>query len=70
MRGATCFVWLALAGFAAGLKGADFNEKFHQYLQEAFLLNETYFEWEGYDGWYNNPAHPDWGGAGNNYSLW
>ena len=22
------------------------------------------FEWEGYDGWYNNPAHPDWGGAG------
>lgn len=22
-------------------------------------------EWEGYDGWYNNLAHPDWGGAGN-----
>ena len=22
------------------------------------------YEWEGYDGWYNNPAHPDWGGAG------
>ena len=21
-------------------------------------------EWEGYDGWYNNPAHPEWGGAG------
>lgn len=21
-------------------------------------------EWEGYDGWYNNLAHPDWGGAG------
>lgn len=20
-------------------------------------------EWEGYDGWYNNLAHPDWGGA-------
>lgn len=23
-----------------------------------------YYEWEGYDGWYNNPSHPDWGGAG------
>ena len=22
------------------------------------------YEWEGYDGWYNNPSHPDWGGAG------
>jgi len=25
---------------------------------------EEYYEWEGYDGWYNNPAHPEWGGAG------
>ena len=25
---------------------------------------KTDFEWEGYDGWYNNPAHPEWGGAG------
>lgn len=24
-----------------------------------------YFEWQGYDGWFNNPAHPEWGGAGN-----
>ncbi len=23
-----------------------------------------YYEWEGYDGWFNNPAHPEWGGAG------
>ena len=22
------------------------------------------YEYESYDGWYNNPAHPDWGGAG------
>ena len=22
------------------------------------------FEWESYNGWYNNLAHPDWGGAG------
>ena len=21
------------------------------------------YEWESYDGWYNNPAHPEWGGA-------
>lgn len=26
--------------------------------------NQTEYEWEGYDGWFNNPAHPDWGGAG------
>ena len=26
--------------------------------------NETHYEWQGYDGWYNNPSHPDWGGAG------
>ena len=25
---------------------------------------EVHFEWENYDGWYNNPAHPEWGGAG------
>ena len=24
----------------------------------------TDYEWIGYDGWYNNPAHPEWGGAG------
>ena len=26
--------------------------------------NRTHFEWENYDGWYNNPAHVEWGGAG------
>ena len=26
--------------------------------------NETHYEWENYDGWFNNPAHPEWGGAG------
>ena len=26
--------------------------------------NETHYEWESFDGWYNNPSHPDWGGAG------
>ena len=28
------------------------------------IHQEEYYEWEGYDGWYNNPAHPEWGGAG------
>lgn len=28
-----------------------------------FSEQENY-EWEGYDGWFNNPAHPEWGGAG------
>lgn len=25
---------------------------------------EEHYEWENYDGWFNNPAHPEWGGAG------
>lgn len=28
------------------------------------ISDVEYYEWEGYDGWYNNPAHPEWGGAG------
>ena len=28
------------------------------------VVVETHYEAEGYDGWYNNRAHPDWGGAG------
>ena len=27
------------------------------------------WEWAGYDGWYNNLAHPDWGGAGNTFPF-
>eukprot|EP00118_Oscarella_pearsei_P006944 m.32550 g.32550 ORF g.32550 m.32550 type:complete len:1691 (+) comp31668_c0_seq3:179-5251(+) len=30
--------------------------------QDSIQTTETY-EYEGYDGWYNNLAHPDWGGA-------
>lgn len=26
--------------------------------------NNEEYESESYDGWYNNKAHPDWGGAG------
>ncbi len=25
---------------------------------------KIHYEWETFDGWYNNPAHPEWGGAG------
>ena len=32
--------------------------------------NETRYEWESYDGWYNNPAHPEWGGAGKQSDLY
>ena len=27
-------------------------------------FKESHYEWENYDGWFNNPAHPEWGGAG------
>ena len=28
------------------------------------IYDDVEREYEGYDGWYNNKAHPDWGGAG------
>ena len=31
------------------------------------IHEEEYYEWQGFDGWYNNPAHPEWGGAGGFY---
>ena len=31
--------------------------------------SEPGYEWEGYDGWFNNPAHPDWGGAGRRFAA-
>ena len=34
-------------------------------------LSEThYYEWQGYDGWFNNPSHPDWGGAGEHTNIY
>ncbi len=41
---------------------ADRNEK--SFSQKGMFSNASYFEWESYDGWYNNLAHPEWGGAG------
>ena len=39
----------------------NFNPEFSQFKN----FSETeYYEWESFDGWYNNPAHPEWGGAG------
>ena len=32
--------------------------------------DEENFEWESYDGWFNNPAHPEWGGYGEHCSNW
>lgn len=37
-----------------------FQIEFNTQAQEG----EFEYEWESYDGWYNNLAHPDWGGAG------
>ena len=31
--------------------------------------DRKYYEWESYDGWFNNPAHPEWGGAGKLVEL-
>ncbi len=33
-------------------------------LEPPTFSEREYFEWESYDGWFNNPAHPEWGGAG------
>ena len=33
------------------------------------INEEEHYEWEGYDGWYNNPAHPEWGGAGRQLQI-
>lgn len=46
----------------AKIKNFSMNGK--EYFSEV-----EYFEWQGYDGWFNNPAHPEWGGAGKPYKL-
>ena len=61
---------VAIAVIALRVSAQTYPEQFESDLIEAFensnRSEEDYlhFEWEGYDGWYNNPAHPDWGGAG------
>jgi len=39
----------------------DFKPEFSAFTN---FSQTPYYEWESYDGWYNNPAHPEWGGAG------
>lgn len=36
---------------------------------ESAFSNVKYYEWESFDGWFNNPAHPEWGGAGKPYKT-
>lgn len=70
MSAAAAVVLATLIAIVASGSAQNFLEEFHADLQEAFDNSHRddeeyqYFEWEGYDGWYNNPAHPDWGGAG------
>ena len=44
---------------------ANFND---QYITSRFVnitfSDEKNFEWESYDGWFNNAAHVEWGGYG------
>jgi hypothetical protein len=48
--------------------GADLtvnNQAFISTLVESFMFsNEENYEWESYDGWFNNAAHVNWGGFG------
>jgi len=37
--------------------------------QRLVFSNVSAFEWESYDGWYNNLAHPEWGGAGEYWHI-
>ena len=61
---------VAACGLQVSAQSQSFEEYFEERIRNAFENSsrddEEYlrFEWEGYDGWYNNPAHPDWGGAG------
>ena len=51
------FITVPLSGDASKHK-ADFpkiSERTHE---------ESEIEYEGYDGWYNNRAHPEWGAVG------
>ena len=42
----------------------DNNNTADRNLDTPTFSEKKYFEWEAYDGWFNNPAHPEWGGAG------
>ena len=43
---------------------AEVENRTSNFGMDRLNYNESHYEWENYDGWYNNPAHPEWGGAG------
>lgn len=51
---------LVLLAFAALSQAQNLDEL----ARDSLDPDQVNYEWEGYDGWYNNPAHPEWGGAG------
>ena len=55
----------------------DLNENDRANIVEELNVSRTienstgvYYEWETFDGWYNNPAHPEWGGAGKDRAYY
>ena len=47
------------------LVDSDINEADQSKILRRLNFSEVeYYEWEGYDGWFNNQAHPEWGGSG------
>eukprot|EP00117_Sycon_ciliatum_P031665 scpid15779/ scgid24724/ Dual oxidase 1 len=56
---AASFLLLAVAFFLSQAAGQDNDSITEPIHGSAFHLPEVV----GYDGWYNNPSHPEWGGA-------
>ena len=44
-----------------------YNDNTLRYTSVTDTEEEREYEYGPYDGWYNNRAHPDWGGAGEIY---
>ncbi|XP_067938007.1 dual oxidase 2-like [Watersipora subatra] len=70
--GVSHFISFAVLAFASFARCDDYkvpvpyygNETADDFLQTVWrLVVETSYEFPGYDGWYNNRAHPDWGAA-------
>lgn len=70
----TCILVLALSArsFAEGpvytLRDAiNIVDNENNSLSSDVFSREEFYEWESYDGWYNNPARPEWGGFGKKW---
>ncbi len=71
-----CLLLLAFVATSHATVGENITaEILAQRARESFAIGtpddpyQVNYEWEGYDGWYNNPAHPEWGGAGERKLL-